>query len=65
MIKDQPELMTIEDVSNLTGGKASQQSLRRNCRNGVLPATKINNRWYIPRDIAFSKIIKWEEESHG
>ena len=62
MISNLPELLTPQVVSDLTGGQANANVIRRNCQAGRMPAAKINGHWYIPRDLVFSEIIKWEGE---
>lgn len=61
MIKDLPELLSTQDVVDITGGKVDPSGLRRSCREGGIPAVKINNKWFIPRDLVFKDIISWEE----
>ena len=42
-----PELLTAQDVCDLTGSSLS--TVRRACAAGQLPAVRIGRRWYVPR----------------
>lgn len=41
-----PELLTVEQMCDLL--KADEQTVRRWCRMGQLPAVHIGRRWYVP-----------------
>ena len=57
MFEDRPDLMTIKNVSEITG--LSPQYLRQLARQGRIPAVRIGERrWYIPK-IHF---IEWLEK---
>ena len=54
MFSDYPDLLTIKDVSEITG--MTPQYLRRLAREGRIPAVRIGERrWYLPK----VRFIEW------
>ena len=47
-----PVILNTEAVSELLG--ISQQTVRIQCMQGELPATKLGRRWYVSRDRLFA-----------
>lgn len=45
-----PRFVTPEQLVEMTGGQINEQTVRKQCRNAVLPAVKLGRRWYIPID---------------
>lgn len=60
MIRDMPEMITPDALAKYTG--ISAHTIRRQCRDGVIPATKIGVQWVIPRDLVFANLIEMEEK---
>lgn len=60
MIRDLPEVLSVEMMAQLAGDHPG--SVRRKCANGTIPAVKVGRKWLIARDLVFRKFIDLEEQ---
>lgn len=60
MISDLPEIISADELARLIG--VHPNTVRRQCREGVIPSVKVGQKIAIPRDLVFRTIIEKEEE---
>ena len=60
MVSDLPEIISAEELARLIG--VHPNTVRRQCREGIIPSTKIGQKIAIPRDLVFRTIIQKEKQ---
>lgn len=60
MIRDLPEILSPADMAQLMG--VHPNTIRRQCREGLIPHVKVGQKIGIPRDLVFRTIIELEEQ---